>query len=302
MNIARLTIFTPTFNRGYIINNCYDSLCRQTNKDFVWLIVDDGSTDHTEELVSTWERENKIDITYIKQKNAGKHVAHNTGVLNCKTDIFVCVDSDDFLTDDAVEVIYQNWQSIDDDLSLAGLIALRGYSNGKVNGTRMPQSINRCRMLDLYNQYGFKGDTIIVLRADVLKKNLFPVFEGEKFVTEAVVYDKIDQDHQFLLLDRILYISEYLEDGYTRNILRVHRSSPKGYIYFLTERVGLAHTLTERYKTVAYYLAGCWTVKHKHPIKYSNHKLLCLLALPKAIIIFIKPGIKNLLIKILRYQ
>ncbi|PGT76796.1 glycosyltransferase family A protein [Priestia megaterium] len=297
MNDAQLTIFTPTYNRGYIIKNCYESLCQQTNKDFYWLIVDDGSTDNTEELVESWKRENKLNITYIKQENSGKHVAHNTGVLNCKTDVFVCVDSDDYLTEDAVSVIYNQWEKINSNHSLAGMIALKGYANGKPTGTRMPSGINQCKMFDLYQKYGFKGDAIIILRTEVLRKNLFPVFDGEKFVTEAVVYDKIDQEYEVLLVDRLLYICDYLEDGYSRNILKVHRASPKGYMFFLSERINYAKSLTDRYKAISYFLAGRWRVKHKQPIEYLDYKILYLLAIPKAIIIFIKPIIKNLLIK-----
>lgn len=297
MNNGGLTIFTPTYNRGYIIKNCYESLCSQTNKNFVWLIVDDGSTDNTEKLVETWKKERKISIIYKKQKNAGKHVAHNTGVMNCNTEMFVCVDSDDYLTENAVEIIYEHWKKIESNYSLAGMIGLKGYANGKLTGTRMPQDIGKCKISDLYQKYSFKGETIIVFRTEILKENLFPVFDGERFVTEAVVYDKIDQEHEVLLIDHLLYICEYLDDGYSRNILKVHRESPKGYIYFLTQRVGYAKTLSDRYTAIAYYLAGCWKVKYKKPIKASDNKLLCVIAFPKAFIIFMKPFIKNILIK-----
>ncbi len=100
-----LTIFTPTYNRGYIINNLYDSLCCQTCKDFVWLIVDDDSIDNTKELVERWIEENKIKIIYYKQKHGGKHRAMNFAVENSKSEFFFTVDSDDKLTNDAVEKI-----------------------------------------------------------------------------------------------------------------------------------------------------------------------------------------------------
>ncbi|ESU73770.1 beta-glycosyltransferase [Geobacillus thermopakistaniensis] len=298
MDKINLTIFTPTYNRGYILKNCYESLCRQINKNFIWLIVDDGSTDNTEELVNTWIKENRIKIVYIKQKNAGKHVAHNTGVLNCNTEMFVCVDSDDYLTDDAVKVIYDNWGYIKLNNSLAGMIALRGHNHQEALGTRMPKGINKCKISDLYQKYGFKGDTMMVFKTDILKRNLFPVFEGEKFVTEAVIYDKIDQNYEMMLLDKILYICEYLEDGYSRNIQEVHRKNPIGYIYFLTQRIEFAKNRSERYRAVANYLAGCWSVKYKHPIKNSNYKMLCILAFPKAIYIYIKRSIKIFFMKL----
>lgn len=106
-----LTIFTPTYNRSNLLLHLYKSLCEQINKDFLWLIIDDGSKDNTKELVDTWKKENKIKIQYIYQKNSGKHVAHNKAVELCNTELFVCVDSDDILTNNAVEIIINYWEN-----------------------------------------------------------------------------------------------------------------------------------------------------------------------------------------------
>ena len=93
----RMTVFTPTYNRAYILPKLYDSLCQQTVKSFEWLIVDDGSVDNTQELVEKWIEEKKIEIRYFKQANGGKQRAHNLGVEKSKEEIFVCVDSDDYV-------------------------------------------------------------------------------------------------------------------------------------------------------------------------------------------------------------
>lgn len=298
MTSSKITIFTPTYNRRNILKNCYKSLCNQTNKNFIWLIVDDGSKDNTEELVENWIREKKVEIKYIKQKNSGKHVAHNTAVNFCWTDIFVCVDSDDYLTEDAVEVIYENWDRVESDSQLSGIIALKSYSNGKLVGTRMPENINICPLSDLYSKHKFKGDTMLIFKTAVLKNYLFPVFLDEKFVTEAVIYDQIDQNHKMLLLDKVLYICEYLNDGYSKNLKYVHRANPNGYNYFLNQRIKFAKSIKEKYIATSYYLAGNWIIKKRPSLKNFEYKLLYIMAIPKAIIIFIKPLIKNKLIEL----
>ena len=134
-----VTIFTPTYNRAYILENLYESLIRQTSQKFEWLIVDDGSTDETANLVATWQKENKISIRYLKQKNGGKQRAHNKGVEECKTELFVCVDSDDYIADGSIESILKTWKNIKGDDKLAGMIALRGVDEKTPIGTAMPE-------------------------------------------------------------------------------------------------------------------------------------------------------------------
>lgn len=293
-----ITVFTPTYNRGYIINKCYDSLCRQTNNNFEWLIVDDGSTDDTESIVNEWIKENKIKIRYVKQKNAGKYIAHNRGVLECNTGIFVCVDSDDYLTDDAIEKIYKQWGNVKDNEKLAGILGRRGYSVSERIGNEMPKDLKTCSIFDLYDKHGFKGDTILVFKTDVLKENLFPEIEGEKFVTEAVIYDKISINYDMYLYDEILYIGGYLPDGYSKNIDRMHRNNPKGYLLFLRQRIDFAKNEAERQKAYAYYIAGCMTIGQTGAIKELDDKSTARKAMPRAYKIYIKPKIKRVLVKL----
>ena len=106
-----LTVFTPAYNRAYSIHLCYESLLRQTSKDFVWLVVDDGSSDETAQLISEWQkRDNGFEIKYVYKQNGGMHTAHNTAYENIDTELNVCIDSDDYMTDDAVEKIVNFWQ------------------------------------------------------------------------------------------------------------------------------------------------------------------------------------------------
>ncbi|EPZ0458235.1 MULTISPECIES: glycosyltransferase family A protein [Bacillus] len=292
-----ITIFTPTYNRGYIIKNCYESLCRQNNKNFTWLIVDDGSTDNTEKLIESFIQDKKIKINYIKQDNSGKHVAHNTAVRACETEVFVCVDSDDYLSDDAVQTLYNEWDYIKNDDELAGVIGLRGESVTQPIGTWMPEDIEKSSIFNLYAKYKFKGDTIIAFKTSILKEFQFPIFENEKFVTEAVIYDKISQRYKMKLLNKVLYICEYLNDGYTRNIYSIHKKNPNGYIYFLNQRIHMAKGFSATCLAVSYYFAGCLQINNMSYYKKYDNKLIKIIAIPRGIWIYVKPFIKNKLKK-----
>ena len=152
-----LTVFTPTFNRGYIISNCYESLCRQTCKDFIWLVVDDGSTDNTAELIRKWQNaDNGFEIKYVYKENGGMHTAHNTAYENIETELNVCIDSDDFMLDDAVEKIVDFWKKNGSE-EYAGIIALDVYkSNRKVIGKELP-CFKSTTLMGYYNNGGM-GD------------------------------------------------------------------------------------------------------------------------------------------------
>lgn len=226
--MASLTIFTPTYNRAYTLPKLYGSLCRQTCRDFKWLVVDDGSIDDTESVVSSWKEENKVAITYVKQPNCGKMGAHNKGVQMCDTEYFFSVDSDDYITDNAVEVIIQNLPKCSGNL-IGGLVAYKsiGHEAAYQVLSHFPH-LGYSTLGDLYKN-GFKGDTSLVFKTHVLKKYPFPVVNGEKFITEAYVYDQIDREYMYWLVDEGLTYCEYMPDGYTNNDLMLHLKNPMGW-------------------------------------------------------------------------
>lgn len=133
-----LTVFTPAYNRAYTIHKCYESLRRQTLKDFVWLVVDDGSTDNTAELIKHWQTvpDNGFEIKYVYKENGGMHTAHNTAYENIDTELNTCIDSDDYMTDDAVEKIVNCWRKHGSD-KYAGILALDIFDNGNVIGKEL---------------------------------------------------------------------------------------------------------------------------------------------------------------------
>ena len=243
-----LTIFTPTYNRAYILPQLYNSLTKQTIKDFVWLIVDDGSSDNTEELVNKWIDEKLVHIRYIKQKNGGKMKAHNTGVQNSNTELFFCVDSDDYIVDSAVEIILNKWYglSIEDQKSLAGMVGYRGISKDVPMGNRFPENVEKDSLGGFY-QKGLTGDTALIFRTEIINKFQFPIIGNEKFITEAYVYDQIDQCYQLYAIPEVLTICEYRDDGLTQNLQKVTFRNPCGYVAYNLQRGNFAKTTKARF-------------------------------------------------------
>ena len=231
-----ITIFTPAYNRAYILPELYKSLKQQTCFDFEWLIVDDGSTDNTESLVSVWQMEEKnFSIRYIKQKNGGKHRAINTGVSAAKGEGFFIVDSDDMLTSSAVESILKVFASVKADEHFAGVCGLR--ANPKtlkpLSKTGLLKEKTDCSMIDISRKYHISGDMAEVFKTEVLKKYPFPCFEGENFISEGVVWRKIAYKYILRYVPEIWYLCEYLSDGLTKNIRKRFRKNPQGTIYLL---------------------------------------------------------------------
>lgn len=228
-----ITVFTPTYNRGYIIPNLYKSLQRQTNNNFEWLVIDDGSTDNTAELFDKYIKEaNDFKITYQKVPNGGKHRAINKGVHLASGDLFFIVDSDDYLTDNAVEKILLLEASIPEEKkdTFAGVCECRGYSATVIIGkTYSHDGYLDITMLER-PKYGIYGDKAEVFYTDILRKYPFPEFEGENFVTECVVWDRIAFDGYKLRFDNdIVYICDYLSDGLTAHYEDLYDKNPKSY-------------------------------------------------------------------------
>jgi len=214
-----ITILTPSYNRAYVLPQLYNSLCRQTNQHFVWLIVDDGSNDGTGKLVDKWKGEGKIVIEYIYQVNGGKHRAHNTGVKSINTELIMICDSDDYLMDDAVEKALRCWNTYKNE-NTSGVIAYRGqFINGILQKSKNQEFIIKDIYSKVYKIFEVQQivETTNIYRTDILKENLFPEVEGEKFFPEMYLWMKIDANYDVIILREILQVYKYLEDGYTRS-------------------------------------------------------------------------------------
>ena len=226
--MALITIFTPTYNRKDLIERLYQSLLRQTQKNFEWLVVDDGSTDNTEQYFSDLlARQQPFPIRYVKQKNGGKHRAINNGVKNATGELFFIVDSDDYLTENAIDKINQWVATLDKSHKWAGISGLKGYSKDSVVGQR-----SEATYVDAKNserrKYNLLGDKAEVYFTEVLKKHPFPEIPGEKFISEEIVWNAIARDDFYLRwFNEIIYICDYLNGGLTKDNSK-DRNNPQG--------------------------------------------------------------------------
>ncbi len=291
-----LTIFTPTYNRAHTLPRLYNSLKKQICRNFIWLIIDDGSRDETEKICNSWQIDGKIEIVYHKRiNNHGKSSAHNLALSLTKTKLFLNVDSDDYLDKSAVKKLLNIWNK-NKNKNLAGVISLKGYTSNKAVGTMMPSKITTSNLYNLYNRYHFIGDACLMFRTDILKRYLFPSFKDEKFIPEAYIYDQIDQKYQMVLFNEILYICEYLNDGYSKNIIKTKLNNPKGFIIFYLQRCELGRYLKTKIKSLALYLISAHLNKEKNIIKKSPCPVLTILSYPLAWFIYFlkyKPILKK---------
>lgn len=281
-----ITVFTPTYNRAYCLDQCYQSLIRQTNQDFIWLIIDDGSTDNTEELVGSWIKENKIAIRYHYQENQGMHGGHNAAYRLIETTLNVCIDSDDFMPDNAIEKILVNWDIVKDKPEFAGIVGLDADSKGNIIGTPIPENIKKTTLYDIYNKHKVKGDKKLVYRTEVVKKYpAYPIFEGERFVPLGDLYLLIDQDYKLYPVNEVFCIVEYLPDGSSMNMLKQYRRHPKGFAFSRKNRMRLARSFKEQFKNAIHYVSSAMFTKNAAFIKESPKKITTFLAIPLGVVL-----------------
>lgn len=271
-----LTIFTPTYNRAYILPQLYRSLYEQSCKSFVWLIVDDGSTDNTKELVKRWQKEANFEIIYYYQENGGKMRAHNSGVKLCTTDLFMCIDSDDQALPNAVEEVLCLSKLFTPKTAAAAAARLMN----KDIKTPWPNNVKHCTMYELGQKYGFHGETTLVYRTDILRMYPFPEIEGEKFITEAYVYFQIDKEGYLLLGNKSLVQCEYQPDGYSLNEKKLFANNPRGYAMYWNLLLTLPLSLKEKIVAAAKYNAFCKRAGLQNFISQCNNPILSLMVLP----------------------
>ena len=273
-------VFTPTYNRAYILPALYESLVSQTSQDFMWLIVDDGSTDGTRSLVDSWRREGKVDITYVKKENGGKPRAINTGVELCECPLFFCVDSDDHLVSGAVARIVEDYVAIRDDDRIAGIVALRGTDEHTPMATWIPEGLSEVRYWDLFEKHRFAGNTSLIHKTEVLRRYPYDVAPGEKFIAETSVYYRLDERYLMRTDNTILTICHYLPDGLTHNFARNARENPIGYRKHKLYCAQRAQTIVGKFRETTLYLVGCRMSGERGGLSKAPNKLigaLCML-------------------------
>lgn len=285
MSSPVLTIFTPAYNRAKTLVRTYESLKKQTCKDFIWLIIDDGSQDNTRELCKKWRKEKEFRIQYIFKENGGMHTAHNVAYNNITTELNTCIDSDDAMPEDAVEKILNKWNEVKD-RGFAGIIALdANMADGKIIGKGFPDGLKETTVSGYYAAGG-SGDKKLIYRTNTINKYPeYPVFEGEKYFSLAYKYRLIDQDYKMAVLNEIVCLVEYQEDGSTNNMIRQYYKNPKGFAFWRKIRMKYPDSKKRVLIDCIHYVAESRMAGNKHYIKDSPEKLLTVMALPVGMVL-----------------
>lgn len=275
-----LTVFTPTYNRAHTLPRTYASLKAQDCDCFEWLIVDDGSSDGTDQLVASWIAENPpFPIRYIYKKNGGMHSAYNTAYANIDTELNVCIDSDDCLAPGAAGKIARAWSQMRD-LGYAGLMGLDSDMQGNIIGKGFPEGLKETTHGGYYANGG-AGDKKLVFRTDIMKQYPpYPEFEGENYVGISAKFVMIDQSYKLGVLNEVLCNVEYQADGSSNTMFRQYIKNPKGFAYF--RKVMMTYPVSRKRLVMdtIHYVSSCVMAKNKNYLKESPRKFLTLLLTP----------------------
>lgn len=229
MKYPFITILTPTYNRASLLPRLFDSLLRQTSKDFEWIVVDDGSTDDTREVVANLKEKcgGAFPMGYVYKANGGKHMAINIGAERARGELLFIADSDDLLTDDALETVENSWHDISDDKSFAGIAGLDiAMDTREVIGSGLPQGHIDCNAIDIRYRHHVTGDMKEVFRTEVLREFPFPEFAGERFCPEQLVWFRMARRYRLRYINKPIYIADYQPDGITAGITRARMRNP----------------------------------------------------------------------------
>lgn len=277
-----LTVFTPTYNRAYCLGNGFEALKRQSCKDFEWIIIDDGSTDNTRELVRSWlEEDHGFPIRYVYKENGGMYTGYNAAIAIADTELTVCVDSDDYLTDDAVEKILKHWEAHRHE-GYAGIVGLDCLPDGEILGDLLPDQ-KAVNLIDLaIGKYKLNNrDRKIVVRTD-LYKSVAPmeVFPGEKDFNPHLMHLQISQNYDFLVLNEKLCAVEYQPDGMTNTVWKQYLRSPRSFraTRLFDMSIRQAPLMYTAKKTI-HYVSSC-IISGEPCISASPRKLLTILLYP----------------------
>lgn len=237
----KISILTATYNREKLLPNLYQSLIEnsKTFQNFEWLIMDDGSTDQTRELVKQWMKENKIEIHYYYQENQGKMAAINHLNNHVTGDIWIEMDSDDVFCEHTLDKIARDYETLEDDVY--GILYYKHLTGME---TKKDEHLENkvLKLYDMHYKYGYTYDMALTFKTAYRKQYQYPLEHGERFITEARMYYKMDQDYQGLLIKNdVIMDCAYMDDGYTKNIMEVFKKYPYGYYEYFKELLNYPH-------------------------------------------------------------
>ena len=264
----KLSILTATYNRSNYLPKLYESIKENLKYNVTpeWIIVDDGSTDDTKNIVQGFIDENKVIIKYLYQKNNGKMSAINEAVKMATGDLIVDCDSDDCFTNNSFEIIEKNVKKLLQNEELYGLVFLKSEENGKISGKEFSQKEHITTMFDLYFKEDIGGEKIIVYNSKIRKQYSHQLEHNEKFITEARMYHKMDEKYKLLAINEVIEQGSYIEDGYTKNINKTFKESPYGYyMYFkeLLQKDMRGVMFSKRLYAIKHYILFSYLTKNK---------------------------------------
>ncbi len=274
-----LTVITTTYNRAYCLHQVYESLLRQTSKDFIWLIMDDGSSDNTKELIEGYIAEKLVEIEYHYKENGGMHTARNAAYEKVHTELNVIIDSDDWMADDAVEKIVTFWNANKDD-KYSGIISNNISTEGKLIGTPLPKEVKACTQTALTDKYQVRGDKKLIFRSDLTRRYPYPEFPGEKFYPASYKFRLLDLEYSMLLMDEYTCVVDYNSDSMTFQKFAQYKNNAKGFAHFRNEMIRISKSPKYIAKNMVHYIAESKMAGNTGYIKKSSKPLWAALCMP----------------------
>ena len=284
-----LTIFTPTYNRGYILGRLKDSLCRQDNFDFEWLIIDDGSTDNTQELVANWQKETlPFTIRFCYTKHGGKPRAINMACHLAQSKWLFIVDSDDYLADEIIGFICNKLYSLPNDPTIIGLGGLRG-TDANNPWRSVPFSDYVIASNTERPNYNLDIDCNEVYSIEILKQFPFFVWPGENFIPEEVVLNELAiHGYKLIWYNKVFVISHYLDDGLTKGAWDLLKKNPMGYAMLYNHKLKYQKNISSMIYNTIQFIAFLFIANNISYIKHCNIKWLAYICLPLGYLLSIR--------------
>lgn len=284
----QITVLTATYNRANLLGDLYDSLCRQTSKDFIWIIIDDGSSDGTKQLCEKWVHGNNgFKIEYYYKENGGKNRAINLGVEKVKTPYTMIMDSDDYLMDDAIEKMNMVIAGVSDMKNIVGVSGMKGES-AITSLNQLHQNYVDASNLER-KELGINRDCCEVYKTEILRTHPFMPWEGEKFVPEEIVWNQIAlEGYKLRWFNFIICIVRYQEEGLTKGAWSLLKNNPMGYAMMFNHRLLYEKSFQNMcYNTIQ--MISCTILGHH--TKYlleSNNKFLTMLLFPIGCVVAVR--------------
>lgn len=290
-----VSVITPIYNRSQFVPRIFACLQAQENTDFEWILVDDGSTDNIGVVYDGLLSKASFPIQKIRKKNGGKHTALNIGICQAKGELTLILDSDDYLSENAIKTINDCWNKFKNNQQICGIGFLKSYENGVVIGDTFPIVGEQINNIEMRYHNRVLGDKCEVFRTELLKQYPFPEYPDEKFISECVVWNQLAEKYDMVYFNNSFYFCEYLEEGLSLNIRKHFYSSPKGMaevsngmtINLFPLRVQIISSM----QYLAYSLMG--HISLKETIRKCRNKTLLFLTCPLGCLLWIYKMLNN---------